>query len=60
MLHITITPRDLEKYKIAFSPSGHVIDELAYSAGENVSDNVYEWGGEPIKPFFHLLEKVKI
>lgn len=52
MKHITITPKDLDGYKILFTDSGHVIDELAYSIGQCTHDELYDYAeGEPYKPY---------
>lgn len=52
-MQITITQKDIEKNKICNSPSGELIDELAYSAGEWTSEDL--WGQnfdyEPSKPY---------
>lgn len=40
-MNITINQKDIEKAKIQFSDSGYIIDELAYSAGEYTSEQLY-------------------
>lgn len=37
---VTITPKDITKYKLAFSASGEVIDELAYCAKQWTSEDL--------------------
>lgn len=57
MEKITITPADIKKYKIAFTDSGQVIDELAYSAGEATNSDIYEYDeGEPYEPYMYNYE----
>jgi len=41
-MEITLTQKDLEKAKIQNSESGMLIDELAYSAGQWTSEQLYE------------------
>lgn len=52
-MNITITQKDIEKAKIQFSESGCIIDELAYSAGEYTSEQLYEsnFDYEPSEPY---------
>lgn len=53
MKTVTITPKDIKKYKLAFSASGEVIDELAYCAkqwtSEDLRDENMEY--EPNEPY---------
>jgi hypothetical protein len=39
---VSITQKDIEQVKISFSESGQVIDELAYGAGEWISEQLFE------------------
>ncbi len=59
MQTITITQKDIEKYKVQNSESGYIIDELAYAAGEWTSgemhDNNLEY--EPNEPYAWNFEK---
>jgi hypothetical protein len=41
MKQITLTQKDIEKANIQNSPSGMLIDELAYSAGQWTSEDLY-------------------
>lgn len=52
-MNITINQKDIEKAKIQFSESGCIIDELAYSAGEYTSEQLYEsnFDYEPSEPY---------
>lgn len=52
-MQITLTPKDLEKHKIAFSGTGSLIDELAYSIDQWTSEDLYEnnFEYEPQTPY---------
>lgn len=52
-LKIVITQKDLKRYKIAFTDSGMIIDELAYASKQWTSDELWENNidGEPYKPY---------
>jgi hypothetical protein len=53
MKQITLTQKDIEKAKIQNSPSGMLIDELAYSAGQWTSEDLYSnnYEYEPNEPY---------
>jgi len=52
-MQITLNQKDIDKAKIQNSPSGMLIDELAYSAGQWTSDDLYEnnFDYEPREPY---------
>lgn len=58
MKKITITQKDIEKEKIQFSPSGMLINELAYSSGEWTSEDLYDnnWEYAPREPYMFNFE----
>ena len=55
---ITITQKDIEKRGIQNTDSGYIIDELAYSAGQWTSNDLYEnnIGYEPNEPYCYDFE----
>lgn len=70
-MNITITEKDLNKYKPvwtsdagkeyphSFSPSGELIDELAYACGQWTSDDLWDnnFEYEPNEPYHYNYEK---
>lgn len=58
-MKITLTQTDIEKAKIQNSPNGELIDELAYSAGEWTSEDLYSnnFEYEPSEPYQYNYEK---
>jgi len=52
-MKITLTQKDIEKAKIQNSASSMLIDELAYSAGQWTSEDLYQnnFDYEPIEPY---------
>lgn len=58
-MKITLTQLDIENAKLQNSPSGMLIDELAYSAGEWTSEDLYtnNMEYEPYTPYDYNYEK---
>lgn len=58
MQKITITQKDIKKHDIQNTDSGYIIDELAFSAGQWTSDDLYEnnLDYEPTEPYNYDFE----